>query len=111
MFPSGRLGEGLEDSEAGDYAAGVKVDGAGGVPCLQFPDRVGTGEVSFFGSGVDVDVGVFVSGFAVVFECFSNWRGVVRGQGFKGGHFNVFVFRVFRCDCSNEVETKFELRV
>ena len=86
------LREVSEDAEAVYDAAGVEVDGAGVVPCLEFPDRVGAGEGAFAGSEVDVDVGPFVGGFAVFFEGFGDGGGVCCGEGVEGGGFGVFVF-------------------
>lgn len=110
VFFGGGLREGAEDAEAVHDAAGVEVDGADGVPCLQGADCVGAWEVALLGGEVDVDVGVFVGGFAVFFERFGDGGGG-GGEGFEGGGFDVFVFGVFGCDGSDEVEAEFELRV
>ena len=63
----------------------MEVNGAGVVPCLEFLDGVGAGESAFAGSDVDVDVGVFVGGFAPFFKCFGDGAGVCCGAGVEGG--------------------------
>lgn len=104
------LGEGGQDAEAVDDAAGVEVDGAGVVPLLQFPDRVRAGEAGLGGGRVDVDPGPLLGRLAGPFEGLGD-RGGVCGAGFEGGGLEVFVLGVLWRDRPDEPEAKFELRV
>lgn len=74
----------VEDAEAIYHAARNEVDGAGVVPCLEFPDGVGAREAAFGGGDVDVDVGPFVGGFAILFERLGDGGGVCGEGGERG---------------------------
>lgn len=104
------LREGGQDAEAVDDAAGVEVDGADVVPFLQFLDRFRAREAGLGGGRIDVDPGPLLGRLARPFQGLGDGGGVC-GAGLEGGGFDVFVLGVLWCDCPDEPEAKFELRV